>query len=37
MFGFSPSFTPLVTLIGVTVAEVFGLAAYFVKSIKENT
>ena len=35
--GIMPDFTPLVALIGAIVGEVVGLAAYFVKSTKENT
>ena len=35
--GFMPDFSPLVTLIGSIVSEVIGLAAYYVKSTKENT
>lgn len=33
----APDFTPLVALIGAVIGEVIGLAAYFVKSTKENT
>ena len=33
----TPDFTPLVTLIGAVVAEVFGFAVYSLKSTKENT
>ena len=33
----APDFTPLVTLIGAVVAEVFGFAVYSLKSTKENT
>ena len=33
----TPDFTPLVTLIGAVVAEVFGFAVYSLKSAKENT
>ena len=33
----SPDFTPLVTLIGTVVGEVFGFAIYALKSAKENT
>lgn len=36
MMGISPDFTPLITLIGAVVSEVVGLAAYYVKSTKEN-
>lgn len=35
--GLAPDFTPLVTLIGAVVGEVIGLAAYFLKSVKENS
>lgn len=35
--GFAPDFTPLITLIGTIVSEVFGFAVYALKSIKENT
>lgn len=35
--GISPDFTPLVALIGAVIGEVIGLAAYYVKSTKENT
>ena len=35
--GLTPDFTPLVTLIGAVVGEVFGFTVYALKSIKENT
>ena len=35
--GFSPDFTPLITLIGAVVSEVIGFAIYAIKSLKENT
>ena len=35
--GMMPDFTPLVTLIGTVVGEVIALAAYYAKSMKENT
>lgn len=35
--GMAFDFTPLVALIGTVVAEVFGLAVYSYKSLKENT
>lgn len=34
--GLAPDFTPLVTLIGAVVSEVFGFAVYALKSSKEN-
>lgn len=34
--GLTPDFTPLVTLIGAVVSEVFGFAVYALKSSKEN-
>ncbi len=37
IMGIMPDFTPLVALIGAIVGEVIGLAAYYVKSTKENT
>lgn len=36
-FGVPLDFTPLTTLIGIVVAEVFGYAIYAIKSMKENT
>jgi hypothetical protein len=36
-FGISIDFTPLVTLIGIVLGEVFGFAVYAAKSTKENT
>ena len=36
-FGILLDFTPLVTLIGAIVGEVFSFAVYAVKSAKENT
>lgn len=36
-FGISIDFTPLVTLIGIVLGEVFGFAVYAAKSAKENT
>jgi hypothetical protein len=36
-FGVPLDFTPLTTLIGIVVAEVFGYAVYAIKSLKENT
>ena len=35
--GTSIDFTPLITLIGVVIGEVFGFAIYALKSMKENT
>ena len=35
--GIMPDFTPLVSLIGTVVGEVIALAAYYIKSTKENT
>lgn len=35
--GISIDFTPLVTLIGIVLGEVFGFAVYAAKSAKENT
>ena len=35
--GLPPDLTPLVTLIGIVVAEVIGFAVYALKSLKENT
>lgn len=35
--GASIDFTPLITLIGVVIGEVFGFAIYALKSMKENT
>lgn len=37
MTGLPPDLTPLVTLIGIVVAEVIGFAVYALKSLKENT
>lgn len=36
-FGIPIDFTPLVTLVGAVVSEVFGFAVYAAKSVKENT
>lgn len=36
-FGIAIDFTPLVTLVGAVVTEVFGFAVYAAKSVKENT
>ena len=36
-FGIAIDFTPLVTLIGIVLGEVFGFAVYAVKSAKENS
>lgn len=36
-FGISIDFTPLVTLVGAVVSEVFGFAIYAAKSSKENS
>lgn len=35
--GLAPDFSPLVTLIGAVVGEVFGFAVYSLKSSKENS
>lgn len=35
--GATIDFTPLITLIGVVIGEVFGFAIYALKSMKENT
>ena len=35
--GIAIDFTPLVTLIGIVLGEVFGFAVYAAKSAKENT
>lgn len=35
--GLAPDFTPLVTLIGAVVGEVFGFAVYALKSSRENS
>lgn len=35
--GLPPDFSPLVTLIGAVIGEVFGFAVYALKSAKENT
>lgn len=35
--GLTPDFSPLVTLIGAVVGEVFGFAIYALKSAKENS
>ena len=36
-FGATLDFTPLVTLIGIVMGEVFGFAVYAAKATKENT
>ena len=36
-FGATLDFTPLVTLIGIVIGEVFGFAVYAAKATKENT
>lgn len=36
-FGIALDFTPLVTLVGTIVSEVFGFAVYAAKSAKENS
>ena len=36
-FGTALDFTPLVTLIGIVLGEVFGFAVYAAKAAKENT
>lgn len=36
-FGIAIDFTPLVTLIGIVLGEVFGFAVYAAKSAKENS
>ena len=36
-FGTAIDFTPLVTLIGIVLGEVFGFAVYAAKSAKENS
>lgn len=36
-FGTAIDFTPLVTLIGIVLGEVFGFAVYAAKSVKENS
>lgn len=36
-FGIAIDFTPLVTLIGIVLGEVFGFAVYAAKSVKENS
>ena len=36
-FGVAIDFTPLVTLIGIVLGEVFGFAVYAAKATKENT
>ena len=36
-FGVPLDFTPLVTLVGAVISEVFGFAVYALKSVKENT
>lgn len=36
-YGMAVDFTPLVTLIGAVVGEVFSFAIYAAKSVKENT
>ena len=36
-FGVAIDFTPLVTLIGIVLGEVFGFAVYAAKAAKENT
>lgn len=36
-YGIALDFTPLVTLIGIVLGEVFGFGVYAAKSVKENT
>ena len=36
-FGIMPDFTPLVTMIGAILGATIDIAAYFVKSTKQNT